>query len=89
MIDTRLAFPQRSPYPLIVPWTMRAPCVDGGEAVRDRALRVVVGVDAERRAGRASRITSAQRAGSVAPLVSHGVIHAAPPASAARRQSRA
>ena len=48
MIEVRLALPVRSPSPLSVPCTWRAPAAHGGHRVGDRAAGVVVAVDADR-----------------------------------------
>jgi hypothetical protein len=45
--EVRFALPQRSPSPLSVPCTCRAPGLDGRKAARDGGFGVVMGVDAQ------------------------------------------
>ena len=90
--STRLALPQRSPKPLMVPCTWTQPVLDRRERVGDRQLAVVVAVDAERRAGtaRCAASTAAPTcAGSAPPRVSHRQSRSAPASAAARRHSSA
>ena len=51
MIEVRLALPQRSPMPLSVPWIWRQPARTAASELATALLGVVVGVDAQIRAG--------------------------------------
>ena len=89
-IETRLALPQRSPMPFIVPCTSTAPSSHRGDRVRDAALGVVVGVDARPAPAPNSRRRRARsrrrpRDGRLEPFVSHSVTFSAPASSAASR----
>ena len=73
MIDTRFALPQRSPKPLMVPWTCSTPSGTAARVLATAHSRVVVDVDAERGSARrcfTSRMISTISRGSVPPLVS-------------------
>ncbi len=81
MTLTRSTLPQRSPMPLMVPWTCVAPCADGGQGVGDGQVAVVVGVDADghgRRLARPPRRPRRSRSGRLPPLVSQRTSQPAP-----------
>ena len=88
MIEHRLALPQRSPKPLIVPCTWTAPCSTAVRRVGHGQLGVVVAMDAERTVDRrgapravASAIVAGQ--GAAVGVAQHDAV--APPAAAARQ----
>ncbi len=91
MIEIRLAFPQRSPQPLIVPCTCVQPASTAASALataRSPSLWVWI----PRRVGTVALTTpttSAMKLGRLPPLVSHSVIQSAPASAAARTAASA
>jgi hypothetical protein len=91
MMEMRLAFPQRSPQPFMVPWTMVAPASTPARALATaRSLSLWVWMPT--RVGtvlRTTCTTSAMKPGRQPPLVSHRVTQSAPAAAAAFRVASA
>ena len=92
--DTRFAFPQRSPYPLIVPWTMSAPAATPSRVLATASSQSLwqwmptpadwsTSASARRTACTPSRISP----GRLPPLVSHSTIQLAPARAASRQTS--
>ena len=91
MIEIRLAFPQRSPNPLRVPWTCSAPSTTAAsEFATAHSPSLCAWIPSGvRTCRRVSRTISATSEGSVPPLVSQSTRQRAPARSAARRVSSA
>ncbi len=91
MIEQRLALPQRSPRPLIVPWTMVAPAsTAASEFATANSLSLcawmpTLALNMEW----ASRTALSISLGRLPPLVSQRTRYSAPASSATRRTSRA
>ena len=89
-IETRLALPHRSPYPLIVPWTWRQPASTAASAFATASspslwLWMPSGVRSSRRT---SAVTSATQWGRLPPLVSHSTTQSAPDWAAADKDNQ-
>ena len=91
MIDTRFAFPHRSPKPFSVPWTCSAPSRTAASefaTAHSPSLWAWIPSGAST-CRRASRTISATSEGSVPPFVSQSTRTRAPARSATRRVSSA
>ena len=91
MIETRFAFPQRSPYPLTVPWTIRAPSTTAAsELATPHSASLWVWMPqrriGQRRAGPCATARGDLRRGNVAAV---GVAQGDPMRTRARRRAQA
>ena len=88
MIETRLALPVRSPQPLIVPWTWRAPTsTAASEFATPHSASLWQWIPTRTpspSAWSACAVAAATCEGSEEPLVSHSVTVSAPASAAAR-----